>query len=724
METVLGQFCLDFESRLRPLVAPVEEFLESAQGLPVDASIHEVLADTRQGLGQLSSLLTKVAEQRAYVIIFGPLKSGKSTLMNALSCAYVSEVTTLPAYPCMVYVNHGEEKSIRVTSHSGRTEVVADLASTRDRMVEAHGELARKVREVESRGEAFDPSVHLPDALRKIEVQMPSQPLARSGSVLVDTPGLYSRMKFGYDLMTREFRNAAASAIFVVKTDNLFLEQVFDEFSDLMRLFSRIFLVVNLDGTKQDLQPDGKLGPSLERRDPAQILEAFETLAMSTDLKEAWEQERLKIYPIDLLAAASRRLQQVDGERVERAKDPGDAGEATLDAFDTFVGDLTRYLDGTESLTAFLSDSLRQADHLVGDFRRRCDSSAARSLEVDLAQWQARADLDRTRLEATQRLEALAWEERFARRRDEVVAATRAGASGIRQKTALAAEAALSRWFDSDASYEFLLHHEMRGVLETARDEIIALASDSSVALLSGALRGAEFSDKDPASVSVLDDLDRLGVRIDELVKEVEGTVQSSAEGHGVDCDVPARLIAVTRTLWDWFWLRGSAAVRQSVLGPDDKPSRPISPSEKQSRLGIARVALSEAIRQRIDAFFAGTLGSVAAEVFGGHVAAVSARIRQRLPAWRAEHSGRLEISESQHANLAGAQGKLTQLLSSLDSTAGAIDGLAAAYGEGERARRKGLGEGGSGAMSERGRPPLLARAAAAGAGWSEGEND
>ena len=33
--------------------------------------------------------------------------------------------------------------------------------------------------------------------------------------VLVDTPGLYSRMRFGYDLMTREFRNFAAGHIHV-----------------------------------------------------------------------------------------------------------------------------------------------------------------------------------------------------------------------------------------------------------------------------------------------------------------------------------------------------------------------------------------------------------------------------------------------------------------------------------------------------------------------------
>ncbi len=68
----------------------------------------------------MQALTDKVAEQQAYVLIFGPLKSGKSTLMNALSAAYVSEVTSLPAYPCMVYVTHADTPGYVVTHYDGR----------------------------------------------------------------------------------------------------------------------------------------------------------------------------------------------------------------------------------------------------------------------------------------------------------------------------------------------------------------------------------------------------------------------------------------------------------------------------------------------------------------------------------------------------------------------------------------------------------------------------
>ena len=52
----------------------------------------------------MQQLSDKVTEQQAYVLIFGPLKSGKSTMMNAIAGSYVSEVSSLPAYPCMVFV--------------------------------------------------------------------------------------------------------------------------------------------------------------------------------------------------------------------------------------------------------------------------------------------------------------------------------------------------------------------------------------------------------------------------------------------------------------------------------------------------------------------------------------------------------------------------------------------------------------------------------------------
>jgi GTPase SAR1 family protein len=261
MQTVLAEFAERFQEQVGPVLAPLHnaaDVLEAADGSP---AAEHILPQLRDSAHQVQVLIDKVAAQQAYVLIFGPLKSGKSTFMNAMCAAYVSEVTCLPAYPCMLYVSPAKAGATRsefiVTRYDGRQETFTDRDRLGVTVEQAHRLLSDRIREVEQSGEAFDPAAHMPSAIRRVDVKVPAGELEQSGATLVDTPGLYTRMKFGYDRMTRDFRDAAACAIFVVKTDNLFLEQVFDEFNELLELFSRIFLIVNLDSSKQDLTPNG-----------------------------------------------------------------------------------------------------------------------------------------------------------------------------------------------------------------------------------------------------------------------------------------------------------------------------------------------------------------------------------------------------------------------------------------------------------------------------------
>ncbi|MDA0814017.1 MAG: dynamin family protein, partial [Verrucomicrobia bacterium] len=270
MKTEIAGFCKEYDFALSPLVND----LKTASDCIERESRGEVLRGTLAGLldvgMRLKSLADKIEGQQAYLLIFGPLKSGKSTLMNAISGTYVSEVTSLPAYPCLVYVRHGE-KAFTVTNYDGKEKCYPDNPSLQEAIAVGHASLADRIREKEHQGAGFDPGVDFPEAIRRIDIRLPISGLVESSTVMVDTPGLYSRMKFGYDLMTREFRDSAACAVFVVKTDNLYLEQVFAEFKDLLELFSRIFLVVNIDCGKRDLRPDGTLQPSLESRHPGKI---------------------------------------------------------------------------------------------------------------------------------------------------------------------------------------------------------------------------------------------------------------------------------------------------------------------------------------------------------------------------------------------------------------------------------------------------------------------
>jgi len=668
MKTILSQFCEEFGERVRPLLVPLDRFADQLARLEGGTPLKRLLPEIIDLRHQIRTLVEKVAGQQAYVIIFGPLKSGKSTLMNGLSAAYVSEVTTLPAYPCMVYVAHAAKPAFQITRYDGSSEPFRDLDSMRTLMGRAHADLARAIRDVEGRGEDFDPATHMPRALRRVDVRMPAEPLAESGAVLVDTPGLYSRMKFGYDLMTREFRDSAASAIFVVKTDNLFLEQVFDEFSDLLRLFSRIFLIVNLDTTKRDLQPDGNLGPSLEGRDPGRIIEAFESLAMNAELKAAWEEGRLKIYPIDLLSAASRRLRGP-----EMAVD-GEALPPTLAAFGEFTTDLTHYLNSTEYLAAFLGDSLRQGSYLTSALERVCLSPPVVELGREIERRKAEIDRSRSVLEAARRLEEFPWEETLAKMRDDVVRITRERSGDLRRKTAEAAEGALARWYDGDESFVSLLRDELGGVLGACRDELVANASDVAATVLGSDVGGAMVR-RDTS-----DDLEHVGLSVAAIARELRGTVHSAAELRSVVPEIPTRLIPVRRRWVDWLLFKSQAAVRRAVFGPNDTPARRIPREVKHKRLGAGRVALGEAIRTRIDLFFAETLARVTGEVYGAHVAAVSGQVHERLRKISKENASRFESAEEELANLQALRDEIARLDASRQSAADALARLTPTY--------------------------------------------
>jgi GTPase SAR1 family protein len=335
MKTEISRFCVSCADTVGSLPgvldAAVAQFEHRSDALGRSLAI---LNDTR---AHLRSLTDKLKGQQAYLLIFGPLKSGKSTLMNAISGSYVSEVTSLPGYPCLVFVRDNTTPRYSVTRYNGRESAFPDKAVLADVVMEAHHALAQQIRTTEARGESFDPRTTFPEAIRRIDIQVPIPALADSATVLVDTPGLYSRMNFGYDVLTREFRDSAACAVFVVKTDNLFLEQVFAEFNQLLGIFSRIFIVVNVDAGKRDLAPDGTLRPSAESEHPERVIEAFTTLSMAGPLREAYEAGRVRIHAVDLLGAASSFLAGGAEASKHRA------------AFDAFQQDLTEYLNSSDT---------------------------------------------------------------------------------------------------------------------------------------------------------------------------------------------------------------------------------------------------------------------------------------------------------------------------------------------------------------------------------------
>ncbi|MCB9915929.1 MAG: dynamin family protein [Planctomycetes bacterium] len=674
MRTLLSQFCEEFDSSVRPLLAPLKrsaETLAEVGDRPFAKALLPTLLDVAD---QFTVLADKVKEQQAYVLIFGPLKSGKSTLMNAMSAAYVSEVTSLPAYPCMVYVSDSKKREFTVTRYNGDQEIFHDPAALRMQVARAHKDLAEHTRRVEGEGKEFDPGLHFDEAIRRIDVKVPAGELAQSGSVLVDTPGLYSRMKFGYDRMTKEFRNAAACAIFVVKTDNLFLEQVFNEFNELLDLFSRIFLVVNLDSTKMDLMPDGTLAPSLESDDPIRVVEAFENLAMSAPLKAAADEGRLRIYPVDLRNAASRRLSGAHDRGEAEAQGFSTSGQAD---FDEFMRDLSDYLNSTDYLVAFLGDSLRRALGLLGEAQSACEHTAVEALEREVEQLEGEQARTQAKLEALERLRAYDWEDSLADLKAELLNVGREVSAGLSESTAHDLSDALDRWFQGDASLKALVQNDLEPLLESSQRQLALSVHERLTRDVAEGAAGVRLPHQ------VARDLVTLGLQFNEFGRGALDHVDPVAGVRVEGNPLPLDEIPVKKSLLDWLFFRSQARVRRRMFGAPESPSLRVPREHKQKRLGeparrVMQALLGDFQQSRIPAL----LDALTLRIYEDYADAVTAALAQRferrakeLGAERARLDGLLREDRK-------VLNRLEELAVTAGSTRLAIEELAARYRE------------------------------------------
>jgi len=589
MRTRLKRFSEDFTQSLKPLLSPLGTVLDGLADPAFSHSVEEALPLLRDVQHQFEQLVEKVENQHAFVLIFGPLKSGKSTLMNALAGAYVSEVSALPAYPCLVYVGDGEENSFEVTRYNGRSQNVRDGASLQRMVDHDHVRLASALRGVEERGEDFDPAQHLPEAIRCIDVRLPATGLAESGSILVDTPGLYSRMRFGYDRMTRDFRNSAACAVFVVKTDNLFLEQVFDEFNELLDLFSRIFLVVNIDATKRDLSERGELIPSLEQREPERVVNAFEEFSMSAPLKAAAAEGRLQIYPIDLMRAAQRRLRNGDGKKGEGNAAPSSPVDAR---FDDFQHDLTEYLNSAEYLVAFMTDSIHRGETLLRDLRTVLeDKPEVPALRANLSRIEASFETADRKHQAVQRMLKSEWHGAFEQLGAWLSEEVRSRAEKASIKIRAALEGALARWFDADSSLAELCERQLTPLFQEHREDLVRFSREAIGEMLPEPFCGLQLGHEITHDVGTLE-LELMPLGEEALTKALGSLAGKRPVQLFTPEDIPVR-----KRFLDWIFFRSMATIRRKLFGTP-QPERIITRAEKQGRLGAGAL---DSMRKTLD---------------------------------------------------------------------------------------------------------------------------
>jgi hypothetical protein len=662
MKTQISQFCNEFSEVLAPLSATLQQSIDGLNQVKDGQSLGDVLPGLADVSLRLRALTDKVEGQEAYVLVFGPLKSGKSTLLNAISSAYVSEVTSLPAYPCMVHVKYADTPNYTLHRYDGSTQTVSGGEGLRDRIEEAHLRLAQRLREVEDEGGQFETARDLPEAIRRIVVELPAENLRESGTVLVDTPGLYSRMKFGYDLMTREFRNSAASAVFVVKTDNLFLEQVFADFNDLLGMFSRVFVVVNLDGNKMDLGPDGTLTPSLEKEDPGRIIEAFESLTMSAELRRAMEAGRLRIYPVDLLQAASASL------RGESAEDG--------DPFGAFLGDLTEYLNSTDYMTEFMGDSLRQGGGLCEEIAAHQESAALQ--QVHERQQSLENQLGRLdgKFAAIDGLEQFDWDAAFNPLRSEYASTMQTESLRFRGVLSTALDGALNDWFDSDESLVDLSEKRLAAILADTAKRVAERTQTRLEDLTASPQAGAELSQE------TTDRLELLGLSLQSICESRSEPLSSESPDLSTwRIDIRADDLPIQRTLWDLVLFRGESTVRTRILGPTERPDSPIPAAIKQSRLhNEGREWIGREIEQHVNRLFPAAIEDPAGRLVDRYAAAVREDVEKSLSAAKSGLSDERSAIDGQIENCRSAVSLLERLAGAVSVLHDSVGKLAERY--------------------------------------------
>jgi hypothetical protein len=328
--------------------------------------------------------------------------------------------------------------------------------------------------------------------------------------------------------------------------------------------------------------------PSLEQEDPLRIIEAFENLAMSAPLKEALDDGRLQIYPVDLLQAASARLQAGGGSGPGRNTPRGEAN------FDAFLGDLTGYLNSTDYLVAFLGDSLRRAESLMSDTLRLLDHNSVTELRVRVEELESNRQETQRRRHAAQRLLDYDWRSAFSGLESKLAPAIRARTEQICAETERRLDRAVDAWFSNDSSLQALMDEQLLPTMRSFQIEVglfIRKALDEEV--LSGSAGILLPSDVSADMYAAEVDLSSIG---QDALERISTTMQH----RDIPGPLHSSMIPVRRTFWDWCLFRSLDKIRGRLLGDANHPALRIPVEIKARRLGNEA---RDVIRRELDTF-------------------------------------------------------------------------------------------------------------------------
>lgn len=575
--TELSLFGQAFARVLEPLqseLAEGAERLRRQRGGELPFAPGALAASFETSADEMRGLLGRVAAERSRVFVFGPAKSGKSTLLAALAGAYGPEVSLRPGYPCVQRMAHGDEPGAVMVHFDGTTGRVWEPASLRLVLRRAQDDLAQAARRARERKEPFDGPRQARNAVRRIDRRVNADLLERTASELYECPAIRGPLFPDYPSMLVGENEGACAALFVVRPEQLWDAASFEGVETLLEVFEHLTVVVNLDRRGQDLTATGERMAGPEREEPVRLVDAFQMLIPSAPLEAALSSGKARLFVVDALDAAARRIQRPSEDDAD-----GPQGLRLTDV----LSRLSEQVDEHPAFKTFLQSVLRRGRECLGEARELLSSPGLSELEraeqTAEAERQARQRID----EALRRLldrKRHAWEGEtlFVALREKLAARATMRAQELAREIAPALGEAIDDWYDSDESLEDLAQKRLAPRISDAATELSRY--------LDGLLR-AQLADRTLAtslSKELERDVEEARVDLALLLRPAADDLPAAPPGPDPR-PIESEQVPVRPSFGQRLSFRSEADVRRALFGPPELPGKPIPAEDKEKRL-------------------------------------------------------------------------------------------------------------------------------------------